>query len=809
MNNRFMRAAAFAAAACLSMSSCAEKTSSKSKLSTAETISAKSDNMNAAELLEGSYKLMEYKTITEFDDIEELVPQNDGSFLGKCYRSDSKDGYSSVFSISSDFSEIKEIDLDIPEDVKKADDSYPEYSLDHSGGIAVLYIMYDNGGRTLPENYDEDFDYEEFYDKQKSSYGICFYNKDGSISSFANLGDLAEYKDPDENYFYVSSFKSINDSTALISFSDGNAYICGSNGKLEKLPAYKEDIQDAMIYFILGSDDTVYMSYSYYEDGNYSKNVRLIVPMDIENKSYGDPLLTIDYKTSTMANSILSGYGDYCLLRSDEKDLYGINPDGTSEKLLNWADADTSTMNVVSAGNDEFYCWDFGGSNSCKIYKLVRRSAEEAANTQIITVGMLYGGAESMINSFNRSQSKYRIKKIDYSEKYRLENADKYKDPESKDDYLKREADMLNLMQMDIISGNAPDLIICYDHNSIETLGAKGLFTDLYSFMENDPDINRETVIPNVLKAMESKNGHLYSIVPSFSIETLAVKTKFMDHENWTMQEMKELYDSSKAEHLYDGITKMQMLEMLLEGQNDLVDLENGKCSFDSPEFIEMLKFCNRFVEEEDIPDKDDNYEAVDEYYTEKAKWIAQEKALLTYCSGYDSYTKYDTFGGDDYTLVGYPTSDGKGGKLVISGELAICETSSKKEGAWEFIKTLFDYDNENNYFAYGYPVLKSYFTKNLDETMKLYDWDENGNRVEVTTLDSKLDHTLYPLTQAERDDLERYILTCDTLFSSMNYDAKNICTEEADAFFHGEKTAEDAAKMMQNRISILVSEKN
>ena len=467
-------------------------------------------------------------------------------------------------------------------------------------------------------------------------------------------------------------------------------------------------------------------------------------------------------------------------------------------------------MSVVSAGNDEFYCWGYGRNKSCAIYKLVPRSIEEVANTQVITIGLLYGGCDPMINSFNRSQSKYRLKKVDYSEKYKLENPEKYKEPENNEEYMKKEADMINYMQMDIISGNAPDLILCYDHNSIKSLGAKGLFTDLYTFMENEPDINRENIVPNYLRAMENKDGHLYSISPSFQIETLAVKSKFMDHENWTIQEMKALYDKSTAEHRFDCTTKMEMFRTLLEGQSSLIDIENGKCSFDSPDFIEMLKFCDQFVEEEDVPgDKDNDYEAIDKYFTDKAKWTAQEKALISYCSGYSSYTKYDTFGGDDYTLVGYPNSDGKGGKLLVSGEFAICETSSKKEGAWEFIKTLFDYEDDNNYFTYGYPILKPNFKNSLDETTKFYDWDENGNRIEVTTIDSKLDNTLYPLTQAERDDLERYILTCDTLLNSMNLEVKNICTEEADAFFHGEKTAEEAAKMIQNRASILVSEKN
>ncbi|WP_024860058.1 extracellular solute-binding protein [Ruminococcus flavefaciens] len=807
MNNKFMRAAAFAAAACLSMSSCAEKTKTASKLFAADTISANSDNMNAAELLEGSYKLTEYKTITEFQGIRNLVYQKDGGFIGECTIPDSYN--SKIFYMNSDFSEVKEIELTIPDDVKKADDYYTEYSITHSGYLAAMYTMYDNGGRELPDDYDEDFDYDEFYEKQKTTYGICFYNTDGSMKSFLNMGELEELRDTDEEYFYINSFKQVSDSSVLLALSNGIEVVYESDGKFEKFPDFKEDIEEATVYYLLGNDDTVYMSYSYYENGDYNKNMRYIVPVDVENRSYGDPLVTIDYNDTSTYDQFLNGFGDYCLLRSTDADLYGVKADGSSEKLLNWADADASSMDVVSAGNDEYYCWEYGGGMNCKIYKLVRRPAGEADNTQMITLGVLYGGVGPMVNSFNRSQSKYRIKTVDYSEKYRKQNGNSSKEYESREEYLKVQNEMLNLMQMDIISGNAPDLILCYDHNSIKSLGSKGLFTDLYSFMANDPDINRDNIVPNLLKAMESKDGHLYSIVPSFSIETLAVKSKFVDHENWTIQEMIDLYDKVQAEQRYNNSTKERMLRTLLNGQSDLVDIEKGKCRFDSPDFIEMLKFCNRFVEVEDVPDEDEGDEEIDKYFDERAKWIAQDKALVSECSGYNSYTKYDTFGGDEYTLVGFPSSDGKGGKLVVSGELAVCESSSKKEGAWEFIKTFFDYENENNFYAYGYPALKSDFEKNLDETTKYYDWDKYGNKIEITSLDPKMDKTLYPLTQDERNELERYILSCDTLMYSMNYDVENICFEEADAFFHGEKTAEEAAEMIQNRTSILVSERN
>ena len=65
-----------------------------------------------------------------------------------------------------------------------------------------------------------------------------------------------------------------------------------------------------------------------------------------------------------------------------------------------------------------------------------------------------------------------------------------------------------------------------------------------------------------------------------------------------------------------------------------------------------------------------------------------------------------------------------------------------------------------------------------------------------------------YPLTQEERDDLERYVLSCDTLGGQYDDDILNICLEEAQTFFSGEASAEQAADMIQNRCSILVSER-
>ena len=45
------------------------------------------------------------------------------------------------------------------------------------------------------------------------------------------------------------------------------------------------------------------------------------------------------------------------------------------------------------------------------------------------------------------------------------------------------------------------------------------------------------------------------------------------------------------------------MFSEIFSSSDDFVDYENAVCSFDSPEFIKLLEFCNEFPQEIDKPD--------------------------------------------------------------------------------------------------------------------------------------------------------------------------------------------------------------
>ena len=99
------------------------------------------------------------------------------------------------------------------------------------------------------------------------------------------------------------------------------------------------------------------------------------------------------------------------------------------------------------------------------------------------------------------------------------------------------------------------------------------------------------------------------------------------------------------------------------------------------------------------------------------------------------------------------------------------------------------------------------------DETNNIYVFtkggvDDNGNKVEYdeTYWIGDQEIILEPLTAERAQELKDYVLSVDKLYY---YDAAivDIICEEAAPFFAGQKTAEQAAEIIQSRVQIYVNE--
>lgn len=808
MNKFYWRSAAFAIAACLSLQSCSKKTGTASEDPSSKpvaggAVTVERTTQKAEEVLSDSYKASQLTIPEGIDFLSDFryIPDKDSVMAVGSDTQSTK-----LLSFSSDFASSSEITLQFPDEYNSSDEAYPIYSFSDKGEVSALLTMSDHGGVVMPEEYDENFDYEAYEANAVKSYIFCRFSENGELTDKINVNELEAFHD-EYGYLQISSVYAADDGGAVLCLRDATLLKINKDGSVKVLYQHNDD-DDENIYvddaqMVADKDGKLIFAITstyYTEDTPQVSQKFYDVNPDSGISAEPFAVSTTDYSQN---GAVTGGRGDYRLFIPLSDALYGVKADGSLESVLNWNDSDIGAIALYPVGENDFVAFGSDNySNQMKFIYLRRRNMSELSDTVVLTLASLWGGGSDIVNQFNQSQNKYRIQIVDYSQ-YNSEEP-----PYTADGAM-------NQLKMDLISGKAPDIIITQNHNDITALSAKGAFVDLYQFMENDPDVNRDTLMPNLLKACENSSGQLYSLAPSFSIKTMAAKTKLTDKENWTLDDMISLYDNapSTADHLYDGMSKEEMFRNLFYAATDLVDYESGECHFNSPDFVKILEFCNRFVDEVDMPDKLSDPEAHQQYYTDKFYWWSNDRIIVSEIgAGGDtslSYTR-DVDARDDITLVGYPSSNGSGGKLDLSENIAISATCPDKEGAWQFVRSYFtkEYQLAENEWGgktniQGLSARKDGFERDMYRSSHFT--DENGESVDYR--ESKGDK-YYPLTQEEEEKLTNYILGCDTIYGDYDADVLNICLEEASAYFAGETTAENAADMIQNRASIALSEK-
>ena len=206
---------------------------------------------------------------------------------------------------------------------------------------------------------------------------------------------------------------------------------------------------------------------------------------------------------------------------------------------------------------------------------------------------------------------------------------------------------------------------------------------------------------------------------------------------------------------------------------------------------------------------------------------------MLSYTSvaDFDEFQVYKTVYGGDITFVGFPTAEGSGSVASFSDGLAMSSTCKNKDAAWSFIRFLFteDYqfgDSEGasggvsidsagavsmRYSGWGFPTNQKAFDRVVKQAMeKQMGKDEDGNEIEVSHgswwVDDGIEVQMYAATQEDVDMIMELINNMDTAVS-FDQDIFDIISEEVQAFFEGQKTAQDVAGIIQSRVTIYVNE--
>ena len=152
-------------------------------------------------------------------------------------------------------------------------------------------------------------------------------------------------------------------------------------------------------------------------------------------------------------------------------------------------------------------------------------------------------------------------------------------------------------LNTEIIAGNIPDIIAINDF-SYDQYAAKGILEDLYTYIDSDKELSRDSFVQSMLKVQEN-DGKLYHIGTSFTVNSLVgAKSVLGGEPGWTISEMQELIRSHPEADcaLGQDMTREQILGVFLMGNlNSYINWETGKSDFDSEEFKNLLTFAKEF----------------------------------------------------------------------------------------------------------------------------------------------------------------------------------------------------------------------
>ncbi len=640
------------------------------------------------------------------------------------------------------------------------------------------------------------YDYGYGMGEETQKYYLRKFDATGAEIAMVDVTDILMKGD----YFYVQGMETD---------AEGNVYVL--NGNTNAIHVF--DAQGAHLFDIDGIDGVYVQDLLQLGDGTlrvsmYSETAggQVLREVDLAAKAYGE-----ETPMPTNAWDVLpAGESEYDYFYANGETMMGAYFGSEEpEALFNWLNINVDSNNlegVMAMADGTFLAISMNYNGENTEVELINVSQVLTSSLPVykdITLACMWldWNVRELILDFNKSNDEYRIIVEDYSQ-YATD-----------DDYMAG----LTKLTTEIVSGDVPDILLAAEL-PMNQYGAKGLFEDLWPYIEADAEIGgRDALVQPFFEALEQE-GKLYQISSYYYVNTIAtLKDVTGDIESWTVADALAAFEMlpEGATLMDEYMTKSNLLSVIAyTSLNKFVNWETGEVTFDSPDFIELLKMT------EYLPLEYDWEAAYDEMggyrYEEPYKKLLSGEQLMMSTTLYNLQDTQYMIGPDvaAFAYPGIPTTDGTNGNSFMMGNsLAMSSTSENKEGAWQFMRTLLTEEYQSDNYWDGIPTNMNVYNTIIEEAMEAeYEIDPaTGEEVEVPksyTYDYETEEEIpiYAMTQEQADIL--WGLTANTKYVSTYDDMLyNIVLEETAAYFDGTATAEDVAAMVQSRASLYVNE--
>ncbi len=345
-----------------------------------------------------------------------------------------------------------------------------------------------------------------------------------------------------------------------------------------------------------------------------------------------------------------------------------------------------------------------------------------------------------------------------------------------------------------ITAGKGPDIL-------------SNWYVDTYSYAEAGyiqpwgevfTDKEKEEFLPGIMKEGEIK-GELYAIPYGWSLDTLATSgERAGGREAWTWEELVVCTRAAGAEKVAETTTGRDLfVDGILsdKGNKRLIDWEKGTCDFSGDEVLEALEFAKEYGAETSAG-YGMTYEG-----TWEGRTLTQNVHLTLERNASQGFNFCDALFGGDCVYIGYPNEQGRG-HLISLRKLYLNGASKQKEGAAAFIRYLLSEEVQNElirekkerYIVDYFSVRLSSVAYAVSLAKQEADKGEWAEPFKGFTYDCK------PLTQ-EQEEKFYGMLEHSSFVGEDVLQLSRYTSDALDGFFHGEQTAEQTAKLLQQAV--------
>lgn len=448
------------------------------------------------------------------------------------------------------------------------------------------------------------------------------------------------------------------------------------------------------------------------------------------------------------------------------------------------------------------YSLGYSGANRIPfaICTFTKSSEYPAAGRNILTVASTedldYSISEAIMRFNSESDTSFML----FDNRYKTNSEIDYANTDNTDQAalkkLNSYAAVSDRLTMDILAGEGPDILITNGAN--EQLSKKDYFIDLSDYLKNESGVSEADYFTNAIEASKF-NGSLYQLPIGFYVDCiLAPSDAFGSKNGLTFEEYIQMVKTvcNGTDPVYDhqlAFSRTEVATKLFANTSEKY-IKDGKIDVNNNDFKAILDYCKELPAKGFYEGKDVDAEWED-LMTSKENMRVQPTVVY-------GFYEYEVFAGKfkDVVICGYPSVDGRPATIGSDMAVSISSHTSDESSCKKFLSILLSEDIQKTLFM-NIPI-----NKECARDLALLEIEEHNGNVDANE-DNKFAKAGKKVDASVAD---KYIeqLSTATTSSFVYHSISLIIYEEIPAYFEGQKSFEDVAKVINDRAQKVLDER-